>query len=110
MPPVAPVEVPASLEGYEWGDQQWMSSRAGKHQRTAPISAYEVHLGSWTRAPGEQENGWLTYVDLADQLAVMGGVKMIGTCAASSNVTISQAVVSATSVRSSRLLSACPDL
>ena len=56
-----------SLDGYEWADQRWMSARAGKHQPTAPISAYEIHLGSWRRAPGE--NGWLTYVDLADQLA-----------------------------------------
>ncbi len=56
-----------SLEGYEWGDQEWMSTRGPKHRRDAPISIYEVHLGSWMRAP--ESNGWLTYVDLAPRLA-----------------------------------------
>jgi 1,4-alpha-glucan branching enzyme len=33
----------------------------------APISIYEVHLGSW-RLPGEPGKRWLTYGDLAEQL------------------------------------------
>jgi 1,4-alpha-glucan branching enzyme len=33
----------------------------------APVSIYEVHLGSWRRVP-EQGNRWLTYRELADQL------------------------------------------
>ena len=33
----------------------------------APISIYEVHLGSWRRVP-EDGNRWLTYRELADQL------------------------------------------
>ena len=34
---------------------------------SAPISVYEVHLGSWRRRP-EQGNRWLTYRELAAQL------------------------------------------
>ncbi|MEA2906968.1 MAG: 1,4-alpha-glucan branching enzyme [Alphaproteobacteria bacterium] len=34
--------------------------------RTAPISIYEVHLGSWRRRPGD--NRWLTYRELAEEL------------------------------------------
>jgi 1,4-alpha-glucan branching enzyme len=37
----------------------------GVNGRAAPISIYEVHLGSWRRAPG---NRWLSYRELADTL------------------------------------------
>jgi 1,4-alpha-glucan branching enzyme len=33
----------------------------------APMSIYEVHLGSWRRKP-EEDNRWLTYRELAEQL------------------------------------------
>ena len=55
------------LSGYAWGDGEWMSSRGPKSAHDAPISIYEVHLGSWMRAP--EEGGWLTYRDLAPRLA-----------------------------------------
>ena len=54
------------LDGYEWRDDDWMASRAQHNSRKAPISIYEVHLGSWMRTP---EGGWLTYVDVASRLA-----------------------------------------
>jgi 1,4-alpha-glucan branching enzyme len=56
------------LSGYEWGDQEWMARRARANALDAPIAIYEVHLGSWQRVPGEG-NRWLTYRELADQLA-----------------------------------------
>jgi 1,4-alpha-glucan branching enzyme len=37
------------------------------NRRDAPISIYEVHLGSWRRRP-EQDNRWLTYRELAEEL------------------------------------------
>jgi len=55
------------LSGYDWSDQRWMKRRGEKHRRDQPISIYEVHLGSWMRAP--ENNGWLTYRDLAPRLA-----------------------------------------
>jgi len=45
-------------------------SVAGAHDvnaRSAPISIYEVHLGSWRRRP-EQNDRWLTYCELAEEL------------------------------------------
>jgi len=39
--------------------------RAAANERHAPISVYEVHLGSWRRKNGHE---WLTYRDLADEL------------------------------------------
>ncbi len=56
------------LSGYEWGDADWMGYRGGVNSLGAPISVYEVHLGSWRRVPGEG-NRWLTYRELAHQLA-----------------------------------------
>src|SRR5437899_3935651 len=38
---------------------------SGINDRSAPMSIYEVHLGSWRRKDGNQ---WLTYRDLAEQL------------------------------------------
>jgi 1,4-alpha-glucan branching enzyme len=39
--------------GYEWGDQSWMQSRRNANDLNAPISIYEVHLGSW-RKPSDR--------------------------------------------------------
>jgi 1,4-alpha-glucan branching enzyme len=45
---------------YTWNDDAWMQHRAATNPHTGPLSAYEVHLGSWR--PG------LSYVQLADEL------------------------------------------
>jgi 1,4-alpha-glucan branching enzyme len=38
---------------YEWGDADWMAGRAARSALGAPISIYEVHLGSWMRPGGD---------------------------------------------------------
>jgi 1,4-alpha-glucan branching enzyme len=58
----------AQLEGYAWGDGEWLERRQHSDPLSAPISIYEVHLGSWQRSP-EQGNRWLTYRELAPALA-----------------------------------------
>ena len=52
---------------YEWGDEDWMKRRSRANALDAPISIYEVHLGSWRRVP-EDHNRSLTYRELAHQL------------------------------------------
>jgi len=52
---------------YDWGDRLWMESRAGRNSLHAPMTIYEVHLGSWRRVP-EQGNRSLGYRELAEQL------------------------------------------
>lgn len=47
--------------GYGWGDSEWVTQREQRNPTQAPMSVYEVHLGSWR--PG------LDYRELADQLA-----------------------------------------
>jgi 1,4-alpha-glucan branching enzyme len=53
---------------YGWGDQEWMRSRGGRQSLAAPISIYEVHLGSWMRVP-EDHNRPLSYREIAPKLA-----------------------------------------
>ena len=55
------------LTKYEWQDAQWMEERKKHNALDAPMSYYEVHLGSWRR-PGDNPSRWLTYQELAHQL------------------------------------------
>jgi 1,4-alpha-glucan branching enzyme len=52
---------------YEWGDEEWMRTRLRANALDAPMSIYEVHLGSWRRVP-EEHNRSLTYRELAHSL------------------------------------------
>jgi 1,4-alpha-glucan branching enzyme len=53
---------------YSWGDRAWMENRHAHNALDAPISIYEVHLGSWRRVP-EEGNRHLSYRELAPRLA-----------------------------------------
>ncbi|MEM1956173.1 MAG: 1,4-alpha-glucan branching protein GlgB [Candidatus Caldarchaeum sp.] len=46
---------------YKWGDELWMKRRSEKNSLKAPISVYEVHLGSWGRGS--------SYVEVGEELA-----------------------------------------
>ena len=37
---------------YVWADQEWMSIRGARNALEAPISIYELHVGSWRRHDG----------------------------------------------------------
>ncbi|HZK66630.1 MAG TPA: 1,4-alpha-glucan branching protein GlgB [Chloroflexota bacterium] len=53
---------------YSWNDADWMATRRERNALDAPMSTYEVHLGSWRRVP---EDGFrsLSYREMAPQLA-----------------------------------------
>ncbi len=53
---------------YEWNDESWMKRRHEHNNLHAPMSIYEVHIGSWRRVP-EEGNRPLTYREMAPQLA-----------------------------------------
>ena len=63
--PPKSASVVTELSTYQWGDVDWMESRAHKDSLKEPVSIYEVHLGSWLRGP---HNTYLSYVELADKL------------------------------------------
>ena len=51
---------------YEWEDAAWMAKRGAHNALDAPMSIYEVHLGSWRR---DAAGGLPTYRDIALPLA-----------------------------------------
>ncbi|MFH1263623.1 MAG: 1,4-alpha-glucan branching protein GlgB [Pseudomonadota bacterium] len=53
---------------HRWSDRSWMQTRGTQNSHKAPISIYEVHLGSWMRVP-EEGNRSLTYRELGPKLA-----------------------------------------
>lgn len=55
----------APSENFAWTDAEFLRQRAQKDPRRAPMSIYEVHLGSWRRGA---DNRFLTYDELADAL------------------------------------------
>ena len=52
---------------YAWHDDEWVSRRRSANALDAPMSIYEVHLGSWRRVP-EEGNRSLAYRELAPLL------------------------------------------
>jgi 1,4-alpha-glucan branching enzyme len=55
------------IDRYRWGDKDWLEARARRDVRQAPMSIYEVHLGSWRRVV-EADDRPLTYRELAPLL------------------------------------------
>ncbi len=53
------------INNFTWSDADWRAVRRAKQAVDAPISIYEVHLGSWRRG---EAGRFLSYDELADQL------------------------------------------
>ncbi len=50
---------------YQWNDEEWIRTRARANALDAPMTVYEVHVGSWTRDEG---GGMLGYREIAPRL------------------------------------------
>lgn len=61
--------VTADLSDFQWGDDAWMDKRGSTDPMNAPMSIYEVHLGSWRRKNRPEKDGCYTYVEAARELA-----------------------------------------
>ncbi len=60
---------------YHWHDESWMARRKQANALDAPMSVYELHLGSWRRSPETPElplNYRLIAPQLADYCVEMG--------------------------------------
>ncbi|HXT49616.1 MAG TPA: 1,4-alpha-glucan branching protein GlgB, partial [Thermoanaerobaculia bacterium] len=66
LPPDTASEIADLRHG--WGDATWMADRHARLSLSAPVSIYEVHLGSWRRVL-EEDNRSLTYRELGPLLA-----------------------------------------
>jgi 1,4-alpha-glucan branching enzyme len=65
--PPRSASVVTAPDQYAWQDREWMAGRAACNGLDAPVSIYEVHLGSWRRELGEGGR-YLSYRELAEQL------------------------------------------
>ncbi|NOY67154.1 MAG: 1,4-alpha-glucan branching protein GlgB [Gammaproteobacteria bacterium] len=50
---------------YQWQDHEWLAQRANSDWLHAPMSVYEVHLGSWRR---NNDDSFMGYRELAHRL------------------------------------------
>ncbi|HLH61136.1 MAG TPA: 1,4-alpha-glucan branching protein GlgB [Ktedonobacteraceae bacterium] len=64
-----------NIHHHQWSDDAWMDERGKRQDLNAPISIYEVHLGSWKHVPerhvegAPEEDRFMTYRELAVELA-----------------------------------------
>ncbi|MEN3366132.1 MAG: 1,4-alpha-glucan branching enzyme [Burkholderiales bacterium] len=65
--PPSTVSVVAPVTSFRWTDEAWMANREQRHRPDAPISVYEVHVGSWLRIL-EEGGRSLNWNELADRL------------------------------------------
>ncbi len=56
-----------STTWFEWSDKQWINERYQKNSLNAPISVYEMHLGSWMRGT-ENPDKFFSYKEIAERL------------------------------------------
>ncbi|OQX60152.1 MAG: 1,4-alpha-glucan branching enzyme, partial [Helicobacteraceae bacterium 4484_230] len=56
-----------NIDNYDWNDEGWMKKRHKHNAHNAPVSVYEVHLGSWRRK-GQRGEDYLSYREIADEL------------------------------------------
>src|SRR5450631_1076439 len=66
-PPPATASVVWCSDGQAWNDAAWMQRRASANALNAPISVYEVHLGSWRRGEGDAMPDYRTVAPLLAQ-------------------------------------------
>ncbi len=62
------------IKQFQWEDSDWLAIRGARQSAAAPISVYELHLGSFKRPDGEEE--FLNYRELAP--AIIEYVKEMG--------------------------------
>ena len=58
----------ADISHLKWTDDAWMENRKTWDNRTNPMSIYEVHMGSWMRHPGTEDEGFYTYLEFAEAI------------------------------------------
>ena len=57
-----------NIENLKWTDSSWMTAREKWDHKKEPMSVYEVHMGSWKRHPGTEDEGFYTYREFAKEI------------------------------------------
>ena len=50
---------------FDWSNDDWLAKRSNFNKHDAPVSIYEMHIGSWKK---KQDNTSFSYLDLAHDL------------------------------------------
>jgi 1,4-alpha-glucan branching enzyme len=61
-PPATASVVPSPIN-YAFTDAKWMEARKDTWWQRAPLTIYEVHVGSWLRSVNDPEHGWQILAD-----------------------------------------------
>ncbi len=59
----------ADLSKLKWTDKAWMKKRKTWDHKESPMSVYEVHIGSWKRHPGREDEGFYSYREFGEAVA-----------------------------------------
>ncbi len=55
----------SDISDLKWSDTKWMEARNQWDYHVNPVSIYEVHIGSWKRHPGRDDDGFYSYREFA---------------------------------------------
>ncbi len=58
----------ADIRNLKWTDEKWMESRKAWDHKKEPMSVYEVHIGSWKRHIGREDEGFYTYREFGREI------------------------------------------
>ncbi len=59
----------ADIDSFKWTDSKWLAAKEEENSHEQPMSIYEVHIGSWNKDYGLNEDGFIDYKTLAHRLA-----------------------------------------
>ena len=57
------------ISDMKWTDKAWMDRRIQWNHTEEPVSIYEVHIGSWKRHLGREDEGFYNYREFAKEIA-----------------------------------------
>lgn len=55
------------ISNLKWTDAKWITARSKWDHNVNPVSIYEVHIGSWKRHPGKEDEGFYNYREFAKE-------------------------------------------
>ena len=61
--------ITCDISDLKWTDDTWMKKRETRVPVEAPMSIYEVHIGSWKKKNRPEKEGYYTYKEAAHELA-----------------------------------------
>ena len=61
--------ITCDISDFKWTDDTWMKKRETRVPVEAPMSIYEVHIGSWKKKNRPEKEGYYTYKEAAHELA-----------------------------------------